>query len=244
MPDAIVLCGGLGLRLRSVTAGAPKPMACIGGRPFLGLLLGQLERHGWERVILAAGYKGEVIRDHFGERAFGLEVVHSCEPEPLGTGGALQNALPLVKSDPVLVMNGDSYTEVDLRNCIARHSASGAEVSIVVSPQDGREDSGAVAMDTNGSILGFAEKQRIDGMCYASSGIYVMSRAMLQEIPAGRVSLEQELFPKWIGEGRKLSGIVCQNRCVDIGTPERYWSAQDLLANRWERKIGSQQAEL
>ncbi len=106
LPDAIVLCGGAGVRLRSVTEGAPKSMAGIAGRPFLELLLKQLRRHGFDRVILAVGYQRDMIRERFGQWAFGLEVAYSVESSPLGTGGALRNAAGLVTSEGALIMNG------------------------------------------------------------------------------------------------------------------------------------------
>src|SRR5271169_1384583 len=110
-PDAILLCGGAGLRLRSVIGNSPKGMADVAGRPFLELLLRQLGRHGFERAILAVGYQKDVIHSHFGEQAFGLHLAYSIETCPLGTGGALRNAADMIESDNVLVMNGDSYTD-------------------------------------------------------------------------------------------------------------------------------------
>src|SRR5437667_8523550 len=103
--DAIVLCGGAGLRLRSVTGDAPKSLASIGGRPFLDILLNQLRRHGFQHVILAVGYQRDLIRSHFDNRAHGMPLEYSIESTPLGTGGALRNAVDLIKSDSVLIMN-------------------------------------------------------------------------------------------------------------------------------------------
>src|SRR5262252_1483251 len=100
-PDAIVLCGGAGLRLRSIISNAPKGMADIAGRPFLELLLRQLHRHGSRRVILAVGYGKNAIRSYFGDQAFGLHLVYSEEPSPLGTGGALRKAVDLVNADSI-----------------------------------------------------------------------------------------------------------------------------------------------
>src|SRR5215471_14932402 len=106
MPDAILLCGGAGVRLRSITGEAPKPMASIGGRPFLELLLKQLRRNDFARAILAVGYKKDAIRSYFGDRAFGLRLEYAAESFPLGTGGALRGAADLVASDAALIMNG------------------------------------------------------------------------------------------------------------------------------------------
>lgn len=206
-------------------------MAGIGGRPFLELLLKQLQRNGFERVILAVGYQRDVIREHFGERAFGLEVAYSAESSPLGTGGALRKAAGLVTSEDVLIMNGDSYTDTNLRQFVADYLASGAEASVVVVPVDARGDCGSVEVDPNGRLAGFLEKQGDANARYANAGIYMASLQILHDIPDGQVSLERELFPRWLGEGRDIRAFVWPGTCVDIGTPERYWSAQELLGS-------------
>src|ERR1700753_566763 len=120
-PDAIVLCGGAGTRLRSVIGDSAKGMAEVGGRPFLELLLRQLRRHGFQRAILAVGYQKDAIRMFFGDRVDDLELVYSEESSPLGTGGALRNAADLIESEGVLVSNGDSYADVDLTAFTKQH---------------------------------------------------------------------------------------------------------------------------
>src|SRR5271163_4826622 len=121
LPDAVILCGGAGVRLKSITGEIPKPMAKIGGRPFLELLLSQLKRHGCSRVILSVGYKHEGIRGYFGDKALGLEIVYSVEVAPLGTGGALSQAAGEITTGSALVMNGDSYAEADLGRLARAH---------------------------------------------------------------------------------------------------------------------------
>src|SRR5271165_6589112 len=145
--DAILLCGGAGLRLRSVIGNAPKGMADVAGRPFLELLLRQLRRHGFERAILAVGYQKDIIQSHFGEQAFGLHLAYSVELCPLGTGGALRNAVDVVESDSVLVMNGDSYTDANLTKFVAAYHESKADASVLLVPADGRDDCGTVLVN-------------------------------------------------------------------------------------------------
>jgi D-glycero-alpha-D-manno-heptose 1-phosphate guanylyltransferase len=231
-PDAILLCGGAGLRLRSVIGNAPKGMARVAGRPFLELLLYQLLRHGFERVILAVGYQNEMIHSHFGVRTFGLDLVYSIEASPLGTGGALRNAADLVESESVLIMNGDSHTDADLNKLVASHHEAKADASVVVVPADGRADCGSVRVDECGRLARFDEKQGSAEASYVNAGIYLLSRNMLYGIPSGiSVSLEQELFPRWLAERKDIRAFVHQGKCVDIGTPERYHGAQTLLAD-------------
>lgn len=232
MPDAVILCGGAGLRLRSVIGDGPKSMASIADRPFLELLLKQLRRHGVNRVVLAVGYQEDLIRAHFGEQAFGLNVVYSSESTPLGTAGALRNALDLIHSNNPLVMNGDSYTDTDLGQVVANHHRTGAEVSLVVFPVDGRRDSGLVLLDEKGNLKAFEEKPLLPGLKYANAGIYVIGRKLIADIPpAVQMSIEREVFPRWLSEGKRVAAVVSSVDCVDIGTPERYQSAQNSLAD-------------
>jgi NDP-sugar pyrophosphorylase family protein len=231
MPDPILLCGGAGLRLRSITDDAPKAMARIAGRPFLELPLRQLRRYGFRRVILAVGYRQDVIRSHFGEHAFGLELKYSAESSPLGTGGALRNAADLVPSETFVAMNGDSYTDVDLNALVRKHDETKADVSVVVVPADERGDGGSVFLDANGNLAQFSEKQGSGSARYINAGIYVMSRAVLDLIrPGTQVSLEKDLFPRWIQDGARIKAFIHPGTCIDIGTPDRYRLAQQVLA--------------
>jgi len=230
-PDVLVLCGGAGLRLRTITGDAPKSMANIANRPFLELLLRQVRRHGFRRVILAVGYREDVIRSYFGTRAFGLRLTYSAESSPLGTGGAVRNACDLLESKSVLIMNGDSYTDVNLCQFVTDHRKSDADASLVVVPADGRADCGMVLADATGKLLGFEEKQNPSHAPYVNAGIYLISRNILEAIPPGvQTSLERELLPQWLQEGRQIRAFVCPQRCVDIGTPDRYTNAQTTLS--------------
>jgi mannose-1-phosphate guanylyltransferase len=232
IPDIIILCGGKGLRLQSVIGEAPKGMAEVAGRPFLELLLRQLSRHGFRRAILAVGYQRDAIRMHFGDHAFGLDLVYSEEVSPLGTGGALRNAAERIASDSLVVMNGDSYTNVDLTHVLDHHRETAADATVVVIPADGRSDCGFVLLDGAGQMKSFDEKQAPADASYVNAGIYFLSRQMLLDIPAVEaVSLEREVLPRWLREGRKIEGFVHSGRCIDIGTPDRYSHAQSALAD-------------
>jgi NDP-sugar pyrophosphorylase family protein len=239
MPDAVLLCGGAGLRLRQITGNAPKALASVAGRPFLELLLRQLKRYGFERVILAVGYQQELIRSQFGDEALGLRLTYSSESSPLGTGGALRLAADLIDSEDSVFMNGDSYTDVDLCEFVRRHNEAKAEASLVVVPAEGRTDGGLVLVDTNGNVARFNEKQGSLHERYLNAGVYLMSSHLLKEIPAGlALSLEHDLFPRWLDQGKRIHAFACSKGCVDIGTPDRYHNAQHALANA-ERSANS-----
>src|SRR5277367_6541732 len=226
IPDVIVLSGGFGLRLRGTIGDVPKPMAQIAGRPFLELLLRQLKRHGFSRVILSVGYKQEVIQEHFGDEAFGLELVYSIETSPLGTGGALREAANHIRTETTLVMNGDSYTDVDLSRLVREHAGNDADVTVVVMPET-RSDAGSVVLDRDGKVKAFAEKRQVPESRYLSAGIYMLNKNLIAGIPQGsKFSLEEQLFPQWLADGKSIEGFVCEGQCLDIGTPERYMEAQ------------------
>jgi len=229
MPDAAILSGGFGLRLRGVIGETAKPMAPINGRPFLELLFRQLKRHGFSRVILGVGYKHETIREYFGEQACGLELVYSIETSPLGTGGALRQAAGYIATDNFLAMNGDSYTDADLSGLVQKHAGSNAAVTVVVIPET-RSDAGSVVLDQNGKVKNFAEKRGVPESRYLSAGIYVLNKGLVNSVPpAIKISMEEQLFPQWLAEGKDIEAFIFEGKCMDIGTPERYQKAQAVL---------------
>src|ERR1700733_8203347 len=208
IPDVVILSGGFGLRLRGMIGDVPKPMAQIAGRPFLELLLRQLKRHGFSRVVLSVGYKQEVIREHFGEKAFGLELVYSIETSPLGTGGALREAARHIRTETALVMNGDSYPDVVLSRLVREHAGNDADVTVVVIPES-RTDAGSVVLDRKGKVKAFAEKRHVPESRYLSAGIYMLSKSLIAGIPQGsKISLEEQIFPQWLPAGGGQAGGV------------------------------------
>jgi len=206
-------------------------MADIAGRPFLELLLRQLHRHGFKRVILAVGYQKDQIYSHFGNRACGVDLVYSAELEARGTGGALRNAIDWIRSDSLLVMNGDSYTDVNLSKFVAEYRTGNADASMILVPADGRKDCGFVLINENGGVTSFLEKQAHSQPAYTNAGIYLLSLELLSGVPTDiAVSLERDLFPRWLSEDKHINGFVYSGPCLDIGTPDRYRDAQVLLA--------------
>jgi len=231
VPDAVILAGGAGLRLKSVTGDVPKPMAKIGNRPFLELLLLQLKRQGFNRVVLSVGQKQQTIREHFGERAFGLQLSYSFEPIPLGTGGGLRQSAAQVATDNFLALNGDSYTDVDLYQLVQTHLDRKPDVTLAVTPGT-RSDGGSVGFDQGSKVTTFSEKRAVQGASYLSAGIYMLKKPLVVEIEPGlNISLEEQLFPEWLAGGKHIQAFASPAKCVDIGTPERYQQAQALLAS-------------
>lgn len=225
--QAIILAGGLGTRLRSVLADLPKPMAPVAGRPFLAHVLDALVKAGFESAVLAVGYRYEAIRDHFGAAYRGMRLAYSVEASPLGTGGAIRLAADLVHADPVFVLNGDTYLELDYAAMLAAHRAAGAGISVAVCevPDVGRYGSLEVTADR---IVGFREKGR-SGPGFINAGTYLLSAEVITRIPIGRPhSFEQELLMPLVAEIQPLA-FVTYGKFIDIGVPEDYARAQTLF---------------
>lgn len=234
--DAVILCGGLGKRLRSVSGETPKVMMEIDGVPLLGRIVNSLKEQGIKNVILCAGYKADVIEQYFKENDCGVMIKFSKEAEPLGTGGALKNAKSIFGSDIFLTLNGDSYCNVDLRAFCEFHLANNAAASVVVSEVLNKEDFGSIELGGNNRILSFREKSSgilSDKKMFVNAGVYCFSKKVFDFMPdENKFSLEYDLFPKLINNN--FFAFLIKNRFYDIGTPERYKEAEKGLT---ERKI-------
>ena len=225
--QAIVLAGGLGTRLRSVVPDLPKPMAPVAGRPFLAWVLDRLAEAGFERAVLAVGYRHEVIRDHFGEDYRDMRLLYSVEDRPLGTGGAIRLAAEHVTAPLVFVLNGDTYLELDYRAMLAAHRQSHARLSVAVCKVADVSRYGALELEA-GHLHGFHEKGRA-GPGFINAGVYLLAPELLQQVPAGEpFSFEQQLLVPRVQDLRPHA-FVTTGRFIDIGIPEDYDRAQRLL---------------
>ena len=228
---AFVLCGGQGTRLRPVLADRPKSMALISETPFLQLLLDRLRCQGVADVILGTGYMAEKIESYFGSgNKLAMRIRYSREHEPRGTGGALKLAEPLI-SDPVLVLNGDSYVEWSLNPMLELFRAKDADIVVVLQAVADVTRYGSVALDHDGRVTEFIEKGIPAGPGLINAGVYLLRKQIVRELPAGTaISLEREVFPSILD--RRVYGLVCTGLFIDIGIPDDLKRAQELLASR------------
>lgn len=228
--DAAILCGGLGTRLRNAVPDHPKGLATIQGRPFLDLLVDDLRQQEIQRFIFCVGHMKEQIIGHFSGRRDG-EFLFSIEDTPLGTGGAIRNALPLIRSDPFLVLNGDSFCRVDYAGLLNFHHDKTAGLTLVAAPPRERTDGGTLQLDRDGRVAAFEEKAAtaLGGARFINAGIYAVpmetARAWRFDNP---FSLEREVIPQLVAEGRCF-GFAVASEVIDIGTPDRYRKAQGGL---------------
>jgi histidinol-phosphate phosphatase family protein len=227
---AAILAGGLGTRLRAAVADKPKVLAPVSGKPFLAYLLDHLERYGFQRVVLCTGYRHEQVHAAFGKQNHNLQIDYSVETAPLGTGGAIRNALDQFASGPVLVLNGDSFCPFDLGLYLSWHRAQKSRTSLALISVPDAARFGRVQVRPDGAIERFDEKDPgATGPAWINAGVYLLSRELIQAIPPGRaVSIEREVFPAAIGDGG-LNGYRVEAPFLDIGTPESFALAEAFL---------------
>lgn len=224
--DVLILCGGLGKRLKDVTKNKPKPMIKIGEQPFLDIIIDYVAGFGFRRFILGIGYRAEVFKKYYKNfKSKDLNIEFCEEKTPLGTGGAVKKAKSFIKSNLFLVLNGDSICEFDPADLLKFHKKKKAIVSILLRKVLNGADYGRVKLDKADRVIDFNEKDRRANNCLINAGIYVFNKNVFDFMPRKRAfSLELDFFPKLAGKncfGYKKSGFF-----IDIGTPERYLKAK------------------
>lgn len=227
--EAIVLAGGFGTRLAHVVPDVCKPMAPVAGRPFLRFIMDQLAAAGFDRVVVADGYRREQIEDFFGSAYRGMSIEYSPEETPLLTGGAVKRALSRCESDWVFVLNGDTWLDVDFEVMEAAAANVPDSVTAVIAVKRMRdfERYGTVDVDACGSLTAFHEKRPCEeGLINA--GVYLLRLDALDDMP-DKFSLESDHFERVVGDGA-LRAVECAGGFIDIGVPEDYELAQTMLA--------------
>ena len=228
--DVLVLAGGLGTRIRPVLGDVPKLLAPIGGRTYLDCLFDWLRRFGARRVVLGLGYQAQAVIDHLRQHPDpSLAIDTVVEPRPLGTGGAVRFARAALRTDPVMVMNGDSFVEAPLCDFVARHRASGAAGTLLCTEVADAGRYGRVETDAPGRIQAFAEKDpAFHGTASINAGVYLLSAALLDDIAAGNsTSLERDVFERL--PAGSLAAYSGRFAFIDIGTPESLAAAGAVI---------------
>lgn len=229
--QAVILAGGLGTRLWPITKEVPKPMVPVAGAPYLEHQLKLLQRQGFRDIVLLTGYLGEQIETHFGDGSrWDLRIKYSRETTPLGTGGALREALPLLHDD-FLLLYGDSFLPMNYAGVLGRLRETSTLATVVVYDNRLADTSvkNNIALTTNGFVARYDKDRAQDTeLTHVEAGVLALTRGAVELIPTGKVSLEQEIFPRLI-EQRQLSALSTTQRFYDIGTPDRLRVIEEYL---------------
>lgn len=226
--STVVLCGGLGTRLRPAVSDRQKTMARVGEKPFLEIVLDWAASHGVRRFVLCTGYKGEQIEDYFRSSRKDLDIAYSTETSPLGTGGAIRNCLPLLGGQSALILNGDSFCPLDLTAFHDFHTKSAGAASLAVVEPGPRRDGGFLELGDGGRVLSFEEREYRPGRVL-NAGVYLLSPEALDSIPAGACSLEKDVLPNLLD--RRVFAWTASTPLFDIGTPQRWREFQDAYTS-------------
>lgn len=232
---ALILIGGLGTRLRPLTCHTPKPLLPIVNRPFLEYQFQLLKRHGIKDIILCVSYLPHAFEEYCGNgKKWGVHITYVHEKEPLGTGGAIRNALPHIDGQ-LIILNGDILTDIDITSMIKYHRQKNAVVTIGLTRVKDPTIYGLVETDKDGLICRFLEKPTWDEVtCNTiNAGVYIFEPHVLDLIPDGvNYSVERGLFPNLLRDQRIMAGYVSNSYWMDIGTSEKYMQAHTDMMNR------------
>lgn len=223
--EAIILAGGFGTRLQTVVRDVPKPMALVKNRPFLEYLLEYLFQYNINRIILSTGYKHEIISNHFGNSFKNGEIVYSHESEPLGTGGAILQALSKTKSENVLILNGDSLFRFDLNGFVEFHQKN-KRFSIALRKIKDTSRYGRIELTEKTRISQFCEKSPDKRPGYINSGVYIFNSQLFKNIGFPKTfSVEKDFFQSYCSL-IEMYGYPAEGYFIDIGVPQDYQRAQ------------------
>jgi NDP-sugar pyrophosphorylase family protein len=236
-PPAVLLVGGMGTRLQAMLPSTPKPMARVGNMPFLELLVLQLRSQGIRQLVMCTGHLADQIEEEFGDgHKWGVAIDYSRESRPLGTAGAVKFAeCHLQQVSDFLVMNGDSFLELDFRQFIRFHREHGGLMSMAVRKVPDATRYGTVELDRHDRVIGFREKAGAQVPGIINGGVYVFKRAVLDEIPQGPASFEKDIFPCLLERG--VYAFEQRGMFIDIGTPEDYTRAQALSRSLYQAAV-------
>jgi len=229
---AIVLAGGLGTRLRSVVQDVPKPMAAVGGKPFLEIVLGYYRQQGINRFILSVGHLAHIIQGHFGNTWQDCQIDYSVETVPLGTGGGILQASTLLgpAETTCLALNGDTFFAIDLLTLAAFHAQKKASISLSTFTSSDIARYMGMTVDQNSRITHLNVKSQ-SGQCRVNGGAYLINQSLLKTLTAQAItpqSWENDTLPNLLIQDKPLYAHPFGSQFIDIGIPDDFARAQQF----------------
>lgn len=231
MKECIILAGGLGTRLQSVVKDVPKCMAEVAGNPFLKYLFDYAAKQEIEHIILALGYKSDIIIDWLAKQSLPFDISYVIEKEPLGTGGAIQYAFSKIKSEKAYIINGDTYFDVDLEKFSNSHISKKADISLALKPMTDFDRYGSVLLDTQDRIIRFNEKKHCQ-QGLINGGTYLVNKNIFAKLNLPqKYSFEKDILESKINDIR-IYGYEQDSYFIDIGIPSDFEKANKDFKTR------------
>ncbi len=228
LKEAIILAGGFGTRLQSVVSDVPKPMAPVNNEPFLNYIFDYLKYFRIEHVVISTGYLSEKIIEHYQNEYKGIKISYTKEETPLGTGGGIRLAMEKCMEQNVLVLNGDSFFDVDLNAYYKQHIEKKADCSLALRTVDNASRYGTINLGEKNTLLSFKEKDGFEKEGLINGGVYILNRGLFlnQTKPDIPFSIEKDFYEGRIKE-LHIFGFIYSGYFIDIGIPEDFKKAQD-----------------
>jgi len=228
LKEAIILAGGFGTRLQTVVSDVPKPMAPINNDPFLNYVFDYLKAYHIEHVILSTGYLSKKISEFYKDQYHGIKISYTKETTPLGTGGGIRLALEKCLTNQILVLNGDSFFDVDLNKYEKQHAHSQSDCSLALRKVENAARYGTITLNELSIINSFREKDQVEQPGLINGGVYILNRAVFLKNTESHqpFSIEKDYFEKQLHH-LNMFGFEHQGYFIDIGIPEDYNKAQD-----------------
>ena len=223
--DAVMMAGGKGERLRPLTEKTPKPLLPVGDKAIIDHNVDRLISYGVQHISVTVNYMKEQIEDHYQEPRNGIQIQTVREPKFLGTIGSIK-FVPKFFNDTVLLMNSDVFTNIDYEDFYLHFHQHDAEMSVAAIPYNVSIPYGILDLDGR-NIQGLLEKPKYT--YYANAGIYLIKRRALDEIPEDTFFNATDLVEKLIAEGKKVIRYPLNGTWIDIGNPQEYQKAKDLV---------------
>lgn len=223
--DAVLMAGGKGERLRPLTEKTPKPLLEVGGKCIIDHNIDRLISYGVEHINVTVNYLGEQLEEHFATPRDGVRVRTFREPKFLGTIGSIK-FVDTFYNDTVLVMNSDLFTNIDYEDFFLHFQQNDAEMSVAAVPYNVSIELGILDLDGR-NVKGLLEKPKFN--YYANAGIYLIKKRALAEIPGDTFFHATHLVEKLIAQGKKVIRYPLNGTWIDIGTPQEYQKARDLV---------------
>jgi len=232
MTKAIILAGGLGTRLNSVLSDIPKPLAPINGKPFLEYQMDYWIHQGVDHFVLSVGYLKEKIVDYFGDHYQNIPINYAIEHTPLDTGGGLLKALDFIASDePILVLNGDTYFEVDLKILRDFHVNQKSIWTFSLFRTIEVDRYMGIQLEPSGKLK-LMNQQIGEQETLANGGVYLINPSNIKALgfkSGEKISLERDILKKLSDNHFDIYGIEFAGQFIDIGVPNDYKRASSIL---------------